>query len=242
LVDLFEAMYQQAGLLSNGRPAEMGLREMCPKWLPSQYQRGRVKSDCNVLATDKLQCWLKNMEDIDTKYSTLALPAANYFQGCGGTDAIERLIDSDKKIMHGDYVYAPAFFTGKAITFRRFAPFDMLLLRKQVMNGVSLCIVYHLIVLATDRNHYKLAYLVGGWIAWNMAGNQSSPSERAAYPCPLIQSGEGVLIMYLSGYDLGENLYEYYHWWDQCKDQFQTVRSFILILFWVCSSLVSIDQ
>jgi hypothetical protein len=75
-------------------------------------------------------------------------------------------------------------------------------------------------------NLWKLAFILQGWKAWNMAAYTSKPADDVEFPRSLIRSGEGVLIAHLTGRVADEKEYQYNHLYNQCKDHYRSVCPF----------------
>jgi hypothetical protein len=221
---MFNAMYQQAMLLSDGHVDRLTLRELSPRWTSKQMTGSKVNVDCNILLHDNPSCWIACINKIHENYSTDTEVAPNYLQGLGGTTAIQRLIDSD---MGESCVYNPKAFDGKTpAAIRKFPLFDMHLDLKSVLHGVSIHIlICHIMDITIDCKPSKIAFLIAGWRPWNTILYTNRPGKDAEFPRPLDRSGEGVLIAFLTGADCHVP-YEYYRLYDKCKEQLQLVRVF----------------
>jgi hypothetical protein len=140
---MFEDIYRQAVILSDGHPEELTIGDLCPPWSTAQMSNGRMRSNCLVLATDEPELWQTAIARINKAYSKPDAPAPNYLTSVGGPVAVQRFIDSHETFVGGKLLYSPYFFTDSNI--RKFGPFDAFLRRKHILQGVSISAAYYLI-------------------------------------------------------------------------------------------------
>jgi hypothetical protein len=109
LADIFEEIHKQATILTGGNLSLLTTSEFIPNWRPSQVDtKGQCRNDHRILAHDTCVVWLTAIQVIKSAYPKEPQPVPNYLEKCGGSAAVQRLMDSSTTFLCGKAIYHPS--------------------------------------------------------------------------------------------------------------------------------------
>jgi hypothetical protein len=134
IADVFEDIHKQATILTGGNLSLLTKSELLPVWVACQMNaKEKMRDDHRVLANDSAIMWQKVIAHIDAVHSDEPQPIPNYFMRCGGSEAVQRLIDSPSPFLCGKAIYNPAHLLTP-----KFGLNDLCMGRKCVLKGVRI--------------------------------------------------------------------------------------------------------
>ena len=110
MADVFDDIYAQAMILTGGNISLLTTTELVPLW--ADYQKtsnGKMVNDVRVILMDAAKLWLAVIDHINKVFADKPQPVPNYLQACGGTQAIQRVLDADSSFFPGKGIYHPAY-------------------------------------------------------------------------------------------------------------------------------------
>jgi len=108
LADIFEEIHKQATILTGGDLSLLTTSEFFPNWRPSQVdKKGQCCNDHRILPHDTSVVWLTAIKYIESAYSKEPQPVPIYLEKCGGSAAVQRLMDSSTTFLCGKAIYHP---------------------------------------------------------------------------------------------------------------------------------------
>lgn len=138
MAEVFEDIYSQAEVITNGHVELLSLTDFNPTWASFQLlQSDNVSKKYRVLPTDSYASWSAAITRVQDGFKSQVQPVPNYFQNCGGNDVIERISSSTQSYIIGDEFYHPAYYIRHQSPLR-----PKYLKRKNVLGGVSVSIIY----------------------------------------------------------------------------------------------------
>jgi hypothetical protein len=132
MAEIFEDVYRQAEVITDGHVERLTLADFTPKWTMSSRQIRTYR----VLPTEPYASWSAGMKNIEKDFKDKVPPVPNYFQNCGGMDVINRISSSTQSYVIGDQFYHPAYYVSLESPLRqRYTN------RKIIFGGVSVAII-----------------------------------------------------------------------------------------------------
>ena len=108
LAKVFEEIHNQATILTGGGLSLLTTSELLPKWRPSQVDNtGQCCNDHCILPNDSSVMWLMAIKYIESAYPKEPQPVPKYLEKCGGSAAVQRLMDSSTTFLCNMAIYHP---------------------------------------------------------------------------------------------------------------------------------------
>jgi len=106
IADIFEDIHKQATILTNGQLSLLTKSELSLEWV--EYQKkvdGTMLDDHCVLTKNSATMWQNVIEHIKVVHVKQPPPVLNYLINSGGSEAIQRLIDSPTTFLCNKGIY-----------------------------------------------------------------------------------------------------------------------------------------
>jgi hypothetical protein len=106
LTNIFKEIHKQATILTDGNLSLLTTSEFIPNWRPSQVdKKGQCRNDHRILAHDTDVVWLTAIQFIESASPKEPQPVPNYLEKCGGSAAVQGLMDSSTTFLCGKAIY-----------------------------------------------------------------------------------------------------------------------------------------
>jgi len=106
IADIFEDIHKQTTILTNGQLSLLNKSELSPEW--AEYQKkedGTMLDDHCVLENNSATMWQNVIEHIKVVHVKQPPPVPKYLMNCGGSEAIQWLIDSPTTFLCNKGIY-----------------------------------------------------------------------------------------------------------------------------------------